>query len=191
MPTRIEELGLVDKVNELKATRGYASIAKIINEKFLPEGEEPISTMAVQRYFKKQNAMLVAGNGLEQSDEPNPYDELKALSEKIDSRLESLGAVILHAEENIKKHNKEHPNEQISLKDDDNWQKAIALQERLVARRQSLLNDIAKYQSEIGTYSNLKEIIRIMVSTLKQFPGAYELFRLKVNSNVELKNLCK
>jgi len=65
-----------------------------------------------------------------------------------------------------------------------------ALLEKLVSRKQAILNDITKYQKEIATFERFREIIRILVNELKGVPYAYEAFRSKLELNKELKNLC-
>ncbi len=185
MSTRIDELGLVDIVNELRGQYSYARIAKIINERYLPEGEEPISQMTVHRYLRKKNEIVPAKQevvAVPESEEIDPYDEMKMLINIIDARLESIQESLTEVE---KKKNKN------VLKDDDKYRDLVSLQEKLIARKQNLLNNIAKYQSEIGTYTNMKEIIRILVETLKSIPGAYDSFRQKIDGNIDLKNLCR
>ena len=179
--TRIDELGLAGKVNELRGQYSYARIAKIINEKYLPEGEEPISQMTVHRYLRKQNNDLVPIKDIN-GDEVDPYDEMKRLIDVIDSRLDVIQESLIEIEKTKNKS---------ALKSDRAYQDMVALQEKLISRKQNLLNDIAKYQSEIGTFQNMKEIIRILVETLKSIPGAYEKFRNKIDANVDLKNLCR
>jgi len=179
--TRIDELGLAAKVNELRQQYSYARIAKIINEKFLPEGEEPISQMTVHRYLRKQNSELLPVKETS-GDEVDPYDEMKKLIDTIDSRLDTLQEALTETEKTKNK---------AELRLDEPYQDMVALQEKLISRKQNLLNDIAKYQSNIGTFQNMKEIIRILVSTLKSIPGAYDKFRNQIDANVDLKNLCR
>jgi hypothetical protein len=48
----------------------------------------------------------------------------------------------------------------------------------LVNRKQSILNDIAKYQAEIATVENMRKAIRIMVDVLQGMGnGVYETFK--------------
>ena len=95
--TRIDELGLAAKVNELRQQYSYARIAKIINEKYLPEGEEPISQMTVHRYLRKQNSELLPVKETS-GDEVDPYDEMKKLIDTIDSRLDTLQEALTETE---------------------------------------------------------------------------------------------
>ena len=184
MSTRIDELGLVDIVNKLKGQYSYARIAKIINEQYLPEGEEPISQMTVHRYLRKKNEVVPVKPDLPvaESEEIDPYDEMKMLINIIDARLESIQESLTEAEK---------PKNKNSLKDDEAYRDLVSLQEKLISRKQNLLNNIAKYQSEISTYANMKEIIKILVETLRSIPGAYDSFRQKIDGNIDLKNLCR
>lgn len=191
--SRIVELGLVEVVNNLRQQFPVNRIAKIVNEKYLPEGEEPISAMAFHRYFKSHAPISLSDTtgGITTNEEVDPYDEMKSLSETMDNRIETLSEQIRLIEQSAKANNDIPENKKIELAKDSAYCAAVKLLELLVSRKQSLLNDIARYQAELGTYANIREILKIMIGTLKQYNGAYESFKQMISANKDLKALCK
>lgn len=194
--SKLVELNLVDKVEQLKAQKmSMPQIQKIINEKYLPDGEQPMSLMVFYRYFNSKLAKIaptdLSREIAEAQNEVDPYDEMKGLSETMEVRIEKLAEQIQSLETDNRKHNEANPDQKIDLALDDGYRQAIKLLEQLVGRKEALLNNIASYQAQIGTFENMRRAIKIMVDVLKSIPGAFETFSKQIESNVDIKNLCK
>lgn len=188
---RIVELNLHDTAISLHKQFSINRVCKIINEKYLPEGENPISHMTFQRFFKnlEKHPIATVNNEITSAseDEVNPYDEMKSLAETIDLRIDALDEEIKALDE-LRKSKSDLGSVPKWM---ETYNQKVSLLEKLVARKQSLLNDIGSYQKEIATYQNMKEVIRIMVDTLKSYPGAYDTFKQQLEGNTKLINLCK
>lgn len=165
-------------------------VCDIINDKFLPEGEPKISLRAFYRFFKNSKYAVVPVKDLpEEDDKVDTYDEMIKLAENIDCQIEEAQRRLARLETDAKGNYKAALNEDDAVSTGD-YKELAALLEKLVSRKQSILNDITKYQATIATYSRYREIIRILVNELKAVPYAYEAFRAKLETNKDLKNLC-
>lgn len=177
--------------------KSYEYIAKTLNEAYLPQDEERISVMAVQRWCKKyteaQNSKALvkrtskemiesAVNNLptrEVDDENiNPYQELSYLVNDCDLQIEIL-----------KKRISLNQNTALTSKAD---QENMNLLANYIARKQSLLNDVAKCQKEMATYDEVQQILKIVVETLQKVsPEAYQDFKKQVSDKMIIKQILK
>lgn len=173
--------------------KSMRSIAKILNEQ-IPQDDEPISEMAVSRWIradKKQLPMLQVEqnslpdklnvNGVEESEDVNPYEETLKLINDCDYQIDILKTQI----EAITKFGRQPTND----KKGDNPQ---SLLQNYIARKQSLLADIANYQKDMASYAQVKETLKLVFDTLQKVaPDAYEAFKSEIVTKQQIKNIMK
>lgn len=163
------------------------SIRKIAIElnKLIPTDDEPISEMAVSRWLradKKQLPMLTVENGLSQNgvdehEDVNPYVETLKLVEDCDFQIESLKKAI---------------EQKRLLNLNPKSADPLVMLQNFIARKQSLLADIAGYQKDMASYAQVKETLKIVFNTLKDVsPEAYEQFKKEIIEKQQLKNLLR
>lgn len=196
--SKIDDYKFNEVVIRLRAEgKSYEYIAKTLNDLYLPQDEERISVMAVQRWCKKyteaQNAKSLtkrtskemiesAVNNLptrEIDDENiNPYQELSYLVNDCDLQIEIL-----------KKRISLNQDTALTSKAD---QENMNLLANYIARKQSLLNDVAKCQKEMATYDEVQQILKIVVETLQKVsPEAYQDFKKQVSDKMIIKQILK
>lgn len=193
--SKIDNLGLTTICIELrKGGMSLPKIRDIVNSKYLPPGSEQISLMAFQRWYDKHKGDVMKfdeHHEVVHEPEIDPYKQMKTLSETIEERIEHVKAAIKEKEELYAKEKAAKP-ELEPLANDEDWKDTQMLLNTLVNRKQSILNDIAKYQAEIATVENMRKAIRIMVDVLQGMGnGVYDTFKRRIETNPDLKNLCK
>ena len=185
--SKIDDYGFGNLVLNLrKQNISYRIIADTLNGK-IPVGDEPISEMAIFRWVrangkKEQLPMIVeeekSVNGIDKSDDINPYEEVVKLVNDCDLQIELLKKRI----EPIRR------NKELSKIDLDNLDKL----HQYIARKQSLLTDVAKYQKEMTSFAEVKDMMKIVYECLMQSaPEAYELFKQKVAERQNMKTIMK
>lgn len=191
--SKIDDYGFGDLVLKLRAS-GY-SYRKIADELLIkiPLSDEPISEMAISRWLKsrkqqeeRQNLPMLepdkelTANGVEKSEEINPYEEVLKLVNDCDLQIETLKRKI----EPVRRNN----NKVINKMDLDNMDKL----HQYIARKQSLLADVAKYQKEMTSFSEVKDMMKIVYECMMiAAPEAYELFKQKVAEKQTMRTIMK
>lgn len=189
--SKIEDYKFEALVVEMRGQgKSLRAIADKLNSK-IPETDEPISEMAVSRWLKANKdiqylpivdepstPMNIGERGLEKSEDINPYEEIVRLVTDCDLQIELLKRRV----EPIKKG--------LPLTNMD-IQNLTKLHE-YIARKQALLADIAKYQKDMASFSNVREMMKLVYDSLQEVsPEAYEKFKLKVAEKQSIKNILK
>ena len=169
--------------------KSIISIAQFLNTQ-IPKDDEPISEMAVSRWLradKKQLPMVSVDNkptndnGVEDSEDVNPYLETVKLIEDCDYQIEILKKSI-----ELKK-----DNAGLELLKKGATDPQVLLQ-NFIARKQALLADIANYQKEMASFAQVKEALKIVFDTLQKVsPEAYEQFKKEIVEKQHIKNLMR
>lgn len=185
--SKIKDYGFEQDVLELRA-KGYSYrvIADTLNSK-IPDGDEPMSEMVISRFLKAHKEIKyvpviddesLSPNGVDKSDDVNPYEETIKLINDCDLQIELLKRRI----EPIR------TGKALSTLDHQNLDKL----HQYIARKQSLLSDIAKFQKEMTSFSEVKEMMRIVYDCMMvAAPEAYELFKQKVAERQNMKTIMK
>lgn len=197
--SKIEDYKLVDVVVRLhRQGKSQVAIASELN-KMIPKDEEPISNMAVARWLKANNEMLnylekaidspleqrklnstpmfiSNQNGVEASIDVNPYEETLKLIDDCDIQIETLRRRI----DNVKRASDNQTIDQDSMK----------LLSQFIARKQTLLADIAQYQKEMASFANVQIMVKMVYEALKETsPEALEKFKEKIIKKQNIVNM--
>ena len=194
--SKISDYRFESQVRELQAQgKSIRKIAELLNKQ-IPADDEPISEMAVSRWLradKKQLPMIeikqeitsadtvdsLNSTGVQASEDVNPYEETIRLINDCDYQIETLK----------KRIEKEALVTGIPKKSSTDPQGLLA---QYIARKQSLLQDIAMYQKDLSNYAKVKETLKIVYDVLKQVsPESYELFKVEVRERQGLTNMLK
>ena len=190
MASKIEEYGLTDTAIQMfREGQSFGKIAAALNT-MLPEGAEPVSTMAVYRLRKnpvidsKVKELLLADSvgsvsaNVQQDEEINPYIETCRLIEDCDVQIDTIKA-------RLQATKKATVGSKYEL---DN----MGLLANLISRKQSLLKDVALYQKDLANIDNVKKMMKIMVELMKQeAPDAYNTFKERLVKEVKFQTLLK
>lgn len=189
--SKIGDYKLEQVVRDLRAEgKSIQKIANTLNQ-LIPQDEEPISAMAVSRWLRAEqekggslpminvnNPVTLNQNNVDAAEDVNPYDETLKLIEDCDLQIDKLkyrieASPLLPAKA-------------------PNGADPASLLAQYIARKQSLLADIAGYQKDIASYGEVKEMLRLVTDTLKEVsPEAYELFKKKITEKHTLKSIIK
>lgn len=190
MASKIEEYGLSEIAIQLfREGLSYGKVAKALNEQ-LPEGEEPISVMAVHRWRKagdneeKIRSLILADENnsvsadVAQDEAVNPYVETCKLVEDCDVQIDTVKSR-LKALSKVKVGSK--------LENEN-----ITLLATLIGRKQSLLKDVAIYQKDMASYNSVRQMMKVMVEVIKQEnPDAYKRFKERIANEVAFQAMLK
>lgn len=173
---KVDVYGLRDIVLHYRQL-GYSTdtVAKEINRKHLPPGGAPISSRAIERWEEANGFVFDSRKkGVGFTPLVNVYDtaakELKRIDnslKKIQDRLDNTDTPPNNAQD-LAMYEVEVKTREKNLLD------YLAIQERLVARKQSLLKEISNYQKQILNQENQTVLFEILVQELKKEP---EIFR--------------
>lgn len=195
--SKISDYQFEQQVRELQQQgKSIRKIAEILNKQ-IPTDDEPISEMAVSRWLKadkKQLPMIkvetsqdtsdiadtLNSTGVQASEDVNPYEETIRLINDCDYQIEIL---------------KKRIEREASITLGDSKKGSIDPQSLLaqyIARKQSLLNDIASYQKDLSNYAKVKETLKIVYDVLREVsPESYELFKKEVQAKQGLSNMIR
>ncbi len=190
MASKIEEYGLSEIAVQLfREGLSYGKVAEALNQQ-LPEGEEPISKMAVHRWRKadgneeKIRSLVLADQNnsvsgdVAQDEAVNPYLETCKLVEDCDVQIDTI-------KNRLKALSKSTVGGKL---ESDN----IALLANLIGRKQSLLKDVAIYQKDMASYNSVRQMMKIMVEVMKQeAPDAYKTFKERIANEVAFQAMLK
>lgn len=196
--SKISDYQFEQQVRDLQAQgKSIRKIAEILNKQ-IPTDDEPISEMAVSRWLradKKQLPMIkietsrkeiadiadtLNSTGVQASEDVNPYEETIRLINDCDYQIEIL---------------KKRIEKEALITLGDNKKSSTDPQSLLaqyIARKQSLLNDIASYQKDLSNYAKVKETLKIVYDVLREVsPESYELFKKEVQAKQGLTNMIR
>lgn len=174
-----------------KEGKSLRSIAQFLNTQ-IPKDDEPISEMAVSRWIRADKKQLpiisvenpveaTNNNGVEESEDVNPYLETVKLIDDCDYQIEILKKRI-----ELKK-----DNAGLELLKKGATDPQVLLQ-NFIARKQALLADIAAYQKEMASFAQVKEALKIVFDVLQKVsPEAYEQFKKEIVEKQQIKNLMR
>lgn len=194
--SKISDYKFEKLVREMYANgKSMRSITRELNA-LIPQDDEPISEMAVSRWLradKKQLPMVestntpkLSDNGVEESEDINPYLETLKLVDDCDYQIEILKKQI---EKATKFTQSNSDNSLASNKKGENPQSLLI---SFLTRKQSLLADIANYQKEMASFAQVKETLKIVFDTLQKVsPEAYEQFKKEIIEKQQIKNLVR
>ena len=194
--SKISDYKFEKLVSEMYANgKSMRSITRELNA-LIPQDDEPISEMAVSRWLradKKQLPMVestntpkLSDNGVEESEDINPYLETLKLVDDCDYQIEILKKQI---EKATKFTQSNSDNSLASNKKGENPQSLLI---SFLTRKQSLLADIANYQKEMASFAQVKETLKIVFDTLQKVsPEAYEQFKKEIIEKQQIKNLVR
>ena len=192
--SKIDDYGFGDLVIKLRSQgKSMRFIADELNIK-IPIEDEPISEMAVSRYLKaneKKNAnnlpmitqeekLLVNENGVDKAEDINPYEEVLKLVNDCDLQIETLKRRV----EPIRR-DRTKELDKFDLENLDRLHKFIA-------QKQSLLGEVAKYQKDMSSFTEVKEMMKIVYECMMLVaPDAYELFKQKIAEKQNMRTIMK
>lgn len=193
--SKIDDYGFGDKVLELRGKgKSYRLIADELNI-YVPLEDEPISEMAISRWLRanekknannlpmvteESNISTESRNGVDKAEDVNPYDEVIKLVNDCDLQIEMLKRRI----EPIRRNR----NKILDKYDLDNLEKL----HKFIGQKQSLLNDVAKHQKEMTSFTEVKEMMKIVYECMMiAAPEAYELFKQKVAERQNMRTIMK
>jgi transcriptional regulator with XRE-family HTH domain len=173
--SKIDMYDLGEKVVELRHKNGLSldDAADVINEKYLPEGAEPISHMSIARWEISNNCKPVPS--IIRTDQlltpmMNTYDRMCELLSKVDRQIQKVNFKL---------------NEKNILTDD--YVKLSAAYEKLISRKQAILNDITKYQRQIQSSDNTNKLLGVLIEELKKEDiEVYTRFVKRIQQNKEM-----
>lgn len=191
--SKISDYKFENQVRQLRAEgKSNRRIADILNQQ-IPKEDEPISEMAIIRWLKADKAtlpLLTTGDavaeytadrlnerGVQESEDVNPYDEAIKLINDCDFQIEAL-----------KKRIEKSPLLGNSRGNTD----PQSLLVQYIARKQSLLADVASYQKDLASFVQVKETLKLVFDTLKSVsPESYEQFKKEIVEKQNIKNLVR
>lgn len=195
--SKIDDYGFGKKVLDLRAKgKSMRLIADELNI-LIPIEDEPISEMAVSRYLKayekktgealpmvtlesKLSLPEVNENGVDKAEDINPYDEVLKLVNDCDLQIETLKRRI-----EPMRRNRNKALDKFDLENLDRLHKFIS-------QKQSLLGEVAKYQKDMSSFAEVKEMMKIVYECMMLVaPEAYELFKQKVAERQNMRTLMK
>lgn len=189
--SKISDYKFEELVLEMRA-RGLSTrkIAESLNAK-IPQDDEPISEMAVFRWLKsnehKARLPIIDNSNpititeeegkVDEEDNVNPYIECLKLVNDCDYQIELLKKRI------------EMVRLQPHLKDRVDPQSVLA---NYIARKQALLADVAKYQKELASFTQVQETLKMVFNTLQKVsPEAYEQFKKEITEQQAIRSILK
>lgn len=185
--SKIDDYGFKEIVLQLRGKgKSLRAIADHLNTK-IPNGDEPISEMAISRWLKANGEIKyvpvitddnISPNGVEKAEDINPYEETLKLINDCDLQIELLKKRIEPIRTGRALSNLDHSN--------------LDKLQTYISRKQSLLSDVAKYQKEMTSFSEVKEMMKIVYECMQiASPEAYELFKQKVQEKQNMKTIMK
>ena len=216
MGCKIDDYGLRKVTGTLRANgKSYKGISRILNENYIPKDEEKISDMAVARWIKanqdyidmihaqlliqeepqlpeaiksankelsaiEENYVALQNqNGVSAAEDVNPYEETLQLIDACDMQIDIL-------------------KRRLDLTSDNSFSSkaetdASNLLQKYISIKQSLLADIHRYQVQIASYGNMKELIQIVHETLKETcpQSVYDEFRKRLAEKQAIRVMIK
>lgn len=192
MASKVVEYHLEDTITKLfQEGMSINKITQIINEKYLPSQGDTISDQAIRKWVDinvrnrdltttKQNTNLpsFAQTQVTADEDVNPYTETLQLIEVCDNQIMILNK-ILNDERN-------NTDEKV-IRSSNQTRELLAT---YVAKKQSLLSDVAKYQKDMSSFTNIKERMQLVYKVLRDVsPDAYDEFRRRLGDSFSLRGL--
>lgn len=170
--SKIEQLGLSEKVLELRQNLSLEKTAEVINTKYLPDGAEPINAMTILRWERANNAVPeVQGQAPVAMQQVNAWAEMVTLKNRSEKNIQRLNKLI-----------EELRHDQERLSDLASISNAYV---SAMKQHQSITNDIAKFQREMVKVENVKRVVGLMMKILQQYPEVWNEFLLELRKHEE------
>lgn len=173
MESKIETYGLTDTVRELRLVCGFtqAQAAEVINEKYLPEGAEPITTMTVSRWEKENGISVDTRSSLRGIQRLNSLDAAYKVKNRVEKHVQKLSGIIDEL-----RHNEEKLSELASIS--NAYMGAL--------KQLDAINlTISKIQAEALKTEKVKVLLTTLTAVLDKYPAVKAEFLMKIKSEDE------
>ena len=157
MQSKIDKMGVGRKVLTMRKTLTCSEIADIVNERYLPAGEQPISMMAVSRYCTSHGMADMERNDI--SKDVTHFDALGE-AEKVRRRL-------------VKHSNKLESMIDDLKEDEEKLSELSSISNAYLASLRQLedLNEsVSKIQKEQLGLTQVRKVLQAVLDTLNKYP---------------------
>lgn len=158
----IDQYGLGDVVKKLRSTPDVKmdAIVAELNDKYLVGDMPKTSISALYRWCAKNGVNDIDGRFREDF-AVNVYQQNKEMLEDVNDQLNTLKAYLETINSKIK-NREDITNSAKEMKD------MLLISEKLMARKQSLLNSIAVMQEKVYSYNSMTEILGIITDMVRE-----------------------
>lgn len=192
MASKVVEYHLEDTITKLFLEgKSINKITQILNEKYLPQQNDSISDQAVRKWVdinvrNNQNALVKQNTNLPSfaqtqvnpDEDVNPYSETLRLIEDCDNQIMILNKILNEERNNV---------DEKVIRSSNQARELLAT---YITKKQSLLSDIAKYQKDMSSFTNVKERMQLVYKVMREVsPEAYEEFKRRLGTSFSLRGL--